>query len=294
MRSTASWVDSFSHVSDLVGLADGARVWVPGPLTATMNLFAAVHATWAGGTVLSEPRAVSHAHLTPAALSRVLADPALRTALPGATVVVAGDRLSASLREEAESAGLRVAHYYGAAELSFVAWGADADDLRPFPGVQVRLGDEGEVWVRSPYLADGYLEGDGPLRRDNEGYATVGDRGRWEGGERLVVDGRPGWVTTAGASVDLAAVEAKLRSGGYRGEIVVVGLPHPDLGSVVAAVLTSPHDRAGLQARSREVLDPAARPRLWFHVDPLPLTPAGKTDRAALVARLDGTTVESP
>ena len=71
-------------------------------------------------------------------------------------------------------------HYYGAAELSFVAWGAHADDLRPFPGVEVSV-REGEVWVRSPYLCTGYDGPPGPLRRDGDGFATVGDRGSMRG-----------------------------------------------------------------------------------------------------------------
>ena len=44
VRTTSSWVDSFPHVSRLTGIDRRSRVWVPGPLTATMNLFAAVHA----------------------------------------------------------------------------------------------------------------------------------------------------------------------------------------------------------------------------------------------------------
>ena len=43
--------------------------------------------------------------------------------LAGTVVVVAGDRLDPALHDEAVRAGLRVHHYYGSAELSFVAWG---------------------------------------------------------------------------------------------------------------------------------------------------------------------------
>ena len=64
-------------------------------------------------------------------------------------------------------------HYYGATKLSFVAWGAHADDLRPFPGVGCRSAP-GEVWVRSPYVCTGYLGRPGPFRRDADGFATVG------------------------------------------------------------------------------------------------------------------------
>ena len=48
VRTTDSWVSSFDAVAPLAGLTSTSRVWVPGPLTATMNLFAAVHATFPG------------------------------------------------------------------------------------------------------------------------------------------------------------------------------------------------------------------------------------------------------
>src|SRR4029453_9724856 len=55
----------------------------------------------------------------------------------GMHVVVAGDRLSPDVVRRITGRGGRVAHYYGAAELSFVAWGCSGEDLRPFPGVEV-------------------------------------------------------------------------------------------------------------------------------------------------------------
>jgi long-chain acyl-CoA synthetase len=145
VRSTGSWVDSFAHVSALTGLDGRSRVWVPGPPAATMNLFAAVHARWAGAELVASPRDATHAHLTPTALHRLLDDGA---APPGLTVVVAGDRLDNALGARATDAGLEVHHYYGAAELSFVAWGREPGALTPFPGVEVEVRDS-DIWVRS-------------------------------------------------------------------------------------------------------------------------------------------------
>ena len=143
VRTTDSWVSSFDAVASLAGLTSSSRLWVPGPLTATMNLFAAVHAAFLGALLVDSPGQATHAFLTPHLLARHLPD------LDGVTVVVAGDRLSPAHHDRAVAAGATVHHYYGAAELSFVAWGAHADDLRPFPGVEVSV-RAGEVWVRSP------------------------------------------------------------------------------------------------------------------------------------------------
>lgn len=283
VRTTESWVASFPAVESLAGLTVASSVWVPGPLTASMNLFAAVHTEHLGATRVGRPEQATHAVLTPAQLSRALPDLAA-----GTVAVVAGDRLPPALHARARERGLRVHHYYGAAELSFVAWGPHGDELRGFPGVEVEVRD-GEIWVRSPYLCCRYDGAPGPMRRDENGFATVGDRGRLTDG-RLVLDGRPEAVTTAGATVLVSDVERVLREAA-RGEVAVLGVPHTEFGEVVAAVVTDPGDRELLPRVARAALDPAARPRLWVHVSRLPLNPAGKVDREALrglVTRPDG------
>lgn len=285
LRTTESWVCSFPAVRELIGLTSTSRVWVPGPLRATMNLFAAVHAAWVGAALVDSPAEATHAQLTPGALATAL-DRDVR--LDGLTVVVAGDRLSPGLQARATAAGVLVHHYYGAAELSFVAWGGHAEDLRPFPGVEVAVRD-GEIWVRSPYVCSGYDGPPGALRRGGDGFVTVGDRGLLSTG-RLVVLGRPDAVTTGGETVVVAEVEGMLRPWA-RGEVVVVGVPHPTLGAVLAVVLTRADDYAPVLTRARERLVGASRPRLWFHVPALPMTAAGKVDRDALVSsvsRADG------
>lgn len=270
VRSTGSWWSSFDAYAQLSGVGPGARLWLPGPLTATMNLFAAVHARVSGAQLVEDPAAATHACLTPALLAR-----RWEVLRAGTHVVVAGDALSPALHDRATDRGLWVAHYYGAAELSFVAAGPHADELRPFPGVEVAV-VEGEIRVRSPYLA---RAGSGAMRVES-GWATVGDRGRLDG-DRLVVLGRPDTVVTAGATVVLAEAEAGLASAA-RAPYALVGIPDPDLGAVLAAVVTDAGDRSRLQEHARAHLPPAHRPRLWQLVERLPLTPAGKVDRAGL------------
>lgn len=283
VRTTDSWVDSFDHVTHLLGLDSRSRVWVPGPLEATMNLFSAVHAAHVGASVQRTPDGATHATLTPAALTRSLAH---GTEVTGMHVLVAGDRLGQTARDAALDRGVaRVSHYYGAAELSFVAWGSHAGDLRPFPGVAVQSRD-GLLWVRSPYLCRGYDGPDGPLSRGTDGFVTVGDRGVIEDGLVRVHGRGTDTVTTAGATVLVADVEQALEHAtGHR--VVVLGVPHPDLGQVLCAALVDPTALEAVRDAARDVLEPAHRPRRWVAVEELPLTPAGKVDRdrlAALVA----------
>jgi acyl-CoA synthetase (AMP-forming)/AMP-acid ligase II len=282
LRTTGSWTASFGPVAALTGLTSASRVWVPGPLSATMNLFAAVQAAFLGAVRVDGPAGATHAHLTPSALARLLEQGA---ALDGLDLVVAGDSLSANLHGRAVSAGARVHHYYGAAELSFVAWGSHAGDLRPFPGVEVSV-RAGVIWVRSPYVCSGYAGRRGPLRRDGDGFATVGDRGSLVEGV-LAVAGRPDAVVVGGRTVEPGPVEEVLRRAAS-GEVVVVGVPHAGLGRVLAVVLASRADHAPLVRVARAQLQGADRPRLWFHVERWPVTPAGKVDRVALVSLVSG------
>lgn len=292
VRTTESWFRSFAHVSALLEVDEHAHVVVPGPLTSTMNLFAAVHARWAGarltlGDLPVTPDRATHLVLTPAALGRAVSSAAT---LHGLHVLVAGDRLERALHVRALEAGAtRVSHYYGAAELSFVAWGGHADDLWPFPGVEVECRDE-EVWVHSPYVFDRYDGTPGAARRDEDGFVTVGDRGVLVDG-RLVLRGRnSGTVVTGGATVLTAEVEDTLREALGR-DVLVVGVPHANLGEVLCGVLTSDADVAELRRVGDRLLAPSHRPRRWFVVPELPLTVASKVDRgglAALLASRDG------
>lgn len=280
VRTTQSWWDSFAAYSELTGVAAGARVWAPGPLRSTMNLFAAVHAAWAGADVVEDPAQADHACLTPAELGRRGEE------LPrGTRVVVAGAHLPDRLASTARQRGLRITHYYGAAELSFVAAASSAGDgaLRPFRGVEIEIRDEpapGTIWARSPWVCDGYTGPPGSLLRAAEGWATVGDVGTFTSGV-LVVRGRPDAIVTAGATVLIADVEAVLAPAA-RGSVAVHSVPHPTMGAVVAATLTLGADRETLEQIARDRLPVTHRPRVWRVVPHLPLTDGGKVDRAAL------------
>ncbi|WP_053205203.1 AMP-binding protein [Jiangella muralis] len=292
VRSRSSWTGSFAATDRLTGVTAADTVLVPGALSWSLTAFAAAHALAAGATVRltgdwSVPSLLAAApdadvvHLVPHRLAAVLdARPErLRTA------VVGGAALGTALRERAADAGVGVVAYYGATELSFVAVDPDGTGLRPFDGVEIEL-RAGEVWVRSPWLAHGYVgAAAGPLRRDADGWATVGDLAADAAGP-LVLRGRgDGAILTGGATVVPEDVEAVLAAvPGVEG-VVVLGLPHAGLGQVVAAVVQGDGvRRAVLEATARARLTPAQRPRRWLAVDELPRTSSGKPARALVAA----------
>lgn len=307
-RAAASWAQSVAPLADFAQIGPGDRVGWTGPLHSTLHLHAAVHTLALGAHLTDHLTDATVLHCVPATLADLLRDhhraPHLRT------VIVAGDRLPDELAARARVANIDVVEYYGAAELSFVGirrW--PQAHLRPFPGVEVRIDSTGTLWARSPYLAIGYADlarPDGeefdlatPLRRDADGFATVGDLAAASGtAEGFVIRGRGGSAITVGGVTVLAEdVEAALRSIPGVRAAAAVGVPHPRLGQTITAVVVlaaSPRDHctfptvdedlAAVQHAARGLLQGAARPHRFLAVSSLPRTQAGKIARAEVQA----------
>lgn len=292
VRRVESWQASFASFTEVTGITAQDTVWLPGPLWSSLFLFGAIHASAVDAKVAfrdDDPSAATALHCVPSQLPGLLHRSAAGGLPHLRLAVVAGDHLAAPLREQCEAAGWRVVEYYGAAELSLVAWRDRSGPFRVFPGVETEL-REGILWARSPYLASGYLstDSDGPLRADPHGWVTVSDLARAvPGGWEILGRGNIA-VTTGGHTVVVEEVERLLRLVPGVEEVAVLGLPHPRLGQVLAAVVVGPAVDATLRAAVAG-MPPPSRPRRWLHTDTLPLTSAGKLRRDALpdlVARL--------
>lgn len=282
LRSAASWADSFPVVAGYLEAPPDDVVLLPAPPSASLTLFSLAHALQGGPRPsfgsLPRPDAAC-LHGTPQALRAVLdADsaPRLRAALIG------GSHLDPALRERAQSAGVRVTAYYGAAELSFVAVD-EGDGLKAFPGVELDIRD-GELWVRSPFIASGYAGASGPLRRNGE-WATVGDRAELVDGRLRLLGRSDDAILSASATIVPEEVEAVLRSVPGVRDAVVFGLPREPVGALVAAFLELDGDpTAELRLATATRLAPAHRPRRWF-AGAIPRTPSGKPARVEAVRR---------
>ncbi len=287
VRTHESWRASVGPLTSLLGLTSDDVVWTPGPLSSSLSLYGAWHASTVGArTVLADedPADAGVLHTVPSAFARLRRRTSAQTRAALRTVVLAGEPVTGTHRAECAAEGWAVREYYGAAELSFVGWSADGGPWRPFPGVEVELRG-GDLWARSPYLARGYLdEGDGPLRTDAHGWATVGDRAVAVS-DGYVVRGRgAASISTGGHTVSAEEVESVLASVPGVRAVLVVGRPDAGLGEVVTALLVGDASANALRAVVQGLPAPA-RPRRWARVDDLPRTSSGKPDRAA--ARAD-------
>ncbi|MDR7302979.1 AMP-binding protein [Haloactinomyces albus] len=315
VRDRRSWLDSF-RAFDLGLAPHGESVLVPGPLSSSLFLFAALHALHGGHEVhLLERWSVTEAaracrrhtvvHLVPPMLSALLAvferQPWLREECAVRTVVCGGARVDDELRDRLARnlPECALIEYYGSAEHSLVALRRDRTPLRPVEGVglDIRDGDRscpagtpGTLWVRSTLAFSGHLEA-GTVRPVETGFSSVGDRAvRHEDGS-LTVLGRAGATVTSGAKVVAAEeVESVLRAVDGVLDVVVSATPHPRFGSIVTAVVEVPPDThpslRTLRARAREGLESSKRPRRWLATTELPRTASGKPARAQVVEHL--------
>jgi long-chain acyl-CoA synthetase len=285
VRTVQSWQASVAALSDITGITGEDRVWLPGPLWSSLFLYGAFHAGAVGAQLAlrgDDPAGATALHCVPTQLPGLL-HRALTGGLPLVRVaVVAGEHLAAPLRQQCERAGWRVVEYYGAAELSFVSWRDRRGPFQRFPGVETEL-RQAVVWVRSPYLARGYLQAhpDGPFRLDQQGWATVNDLAREVAGGLEVLGRGNSAVTSGGHTVVVEEVERLL--GGLPGvqDVALLGVPHPRLGQVLTAVVVGWATDASLRAAVAGMPTPS-RPRRWVHTDVLPRTSSGKLRRDVL------------
>lgn len=159
------------------------------------------------------------------------------------------------------------------------------EELRP-----VGTGEIGEIYLRRLDLDSTFFYvGSRPPRSTPDGLMTAGDLGYLDADGYLhLVDRRVDMIVTGGSNVYCAEVEQAITSHPDVLDAAVIGLPDPDWGRRVHAVVET---RPGLTAPSQSELDRHTRrllasykvPKTWEFVDRLPRDESGKLRRTAMV-----------
>lgn len=246
---------------------------------------------------LVERGEVTHASLVPTMLRRLLGARAGRPA-PGTLrcLLIGGAACPPDLVSEALDLGYPIALTYGLTEATSQVATAPPGLVRrkpgtvgpPLDGVEVAIGARGNVRVRGPTVAPGVVGGpatpvDGLV--DADGWLDTGDLGELdEDGHLRILGRRSDRIVTGGVNVDPAEVEAALSGHPAVRECAVVGVPDPEWGERVSAlVVVAPGPGAGpgeaLRSWLRERLTGAKVPREIRIVAALPRNPNGKVDR---------------
>ncbi|KQN83691.1 class I adenylate-forming enzyme family protein [Arthrobacter sp. Leaf69] len=278
-RTRRSWQLSFDASVQFFGLAVDDKTLAPGPLAASLNLYALAECLYAGSEFHTLSRfdvgdahaAVSHDGITRLVLVptmlRLLSERGLSGGVDASgirTIICAGSKLDARTLEAARrwAPNATIFEYYGASELSFVSGAGlrpgqqpeqrGAAIGKPFPGVGIRIldddgaelpdGTDGNICVRSGMVSDGYLWGDdGQALQSFDGWHTVGDQGYLDGGTLHMLGRRSDMIITAGTNVYPHEVELALASVPGVAAAVAAGLADDLRGQKVVAGIVPSH-----------------------------------------------------
>jgi acyl-CoA synthetase (AMP-forming)/AMP-acid ligase II len=170
--------------------------------------------------------------------------------------------------------------------------GFDTAIVDPDTGDRVDAGQVGELCVRGPFLMQRYYKLAREQCFDADGWFHTGDLVRTDTDGFVYFIGRRGaMIKTAGANVAPAEVEKAIaKVSGLTAH--VVGLPDPDRGQVVAAVVVldgADFDGGALRERLRTELSAYKIPRRFAAVrsSDIPLMSSGKIDMLRLTKVFD-------
>ncbi len=254
--------------------------------------------------------AIGHATVfmgVPTHYGRLLTQPGFnRDACAGMRLFTAGSApLTTALFDEFRSrTGHTICERYGMSE-TMITFSNPYDDARiagtvgfPVPGVQARVTDAagtpvatntaGVVEVRGGQVMSEYWarpEATIEARRA-DGWFITGDIGSIDTEGRLTLQGRMSdMIISGGENVYPKEVELVLDAVPGVSESAVVGIPHPDFGEAVTAVIVDgmePSDDAAITDALKSSLARFKHPKAVIRVDALPRNSMGKVQKKAL------------
>lgn len=164
------------------------------------------------------------------------------------------------------------------------------------PGVQVEIrkladrsmekGDEGEIYVKTPYLMTGYFNQETEL--DDEGFFPTGDIGHIRDGQLRISGRKKDLIIRSGLNISPLAIENLLLKHDQVSKCAVIGVPHRINGEDIVAVV-SVNSETDFSAVKKELLEmcdrslsSTKRPSLFFQADLFPMSSSGKIQKNVL------------
>lgn len=295
------------------------------PIFHVHGLFVAVHcALFSGATLIFLPkfenaaviRHMAHASVmmgVPTFYIRLLGDPTFtREVAAGMRLFISGSApLSADIhRAFEERTGHRVLERYGMTETGMLTSNPYEGTRRagyvgpPLPGVDLRIaefesgkvlpqGEVGIVEVKGPNVFAGYWRNPEKTAAEfrPDGFFITGDMGFIDTDGSVQLVGREkDLIISGGLNVYPAEVEALLDDRADVAEAAVIGVPHPDFGEAVVAVVKpeGAFDKAAVREEMRRDLAAFKVPKDIIVLDELPRNTMGKIQKKLLRERYAG------
>jgi o-succinylbenzoate---CoA ligase len=201
-------------------------------------------------------------------------------------ILLGGAAADPGLLAEAAAAGARIVTTYGMTETC----GGCVYSGTPLDGVRLASGPDGRIRISGPVLFSRYRGCSPELTSQclTDGWFVTSDLGGLDADGRLVLQGRADDVINSGGEkVVPGLVEQALLDCPSVKDAVVVGVPDPQWGERVTAVIvpadeTAPPELADLRAAVAAKLPCHAAPRAAVYVPEIPMLTSGKPDRLAV------------
>jgi malonyl-CoA/methylmalonyl-CoA synthetase len=233
----------------------------------------------------------------PTFYTRLLANPAFaRESTANVRVFISGSAplLESTFAEFEQRTGQRILERYGMSEAVIITTNPLNGERVPgsvgfpLPGVELRIGGDGDtgvIQIRGPSVFSGYWRM--PERTAEEltidGFFITGDVGRLDEEGRVWISGRAkDLIISGGYNVYPKEVELVLDELPGVVESAVVGVPHPDFGEGVVAVVIGEGDEASMISEVRRQLAPYKSPKRIMFVTELPRNAMGKVQKNLL------------
>ncbi len=311
VRSQRSWVESFRCNAVDIGIEPGDHALIPGSFVSSTFLFGALGTLFFGGTVyllkkFNPVRFMSYLQTHP--ISTIYVVPTMLQALieegytyDGAVRIISTGakwlpRTKKEMWKRFPNAFLY--EFYGSSELSYVTV-LKNEEQHDFPdsvgrvfhnvelsirnqeGLEVVVGEEGILYVKSKMLFDGYINNEEETNKVLQGdWATVYDIAkRNEEGYVYILGRQNDMILYGGINIYPQEIEQVLKKCEGVEEVVVVGIKDEHWGEKVAACVKGSVSLDKLKRYCLEHLTSYKIPRLWKKTETFPYTTGGKISR---------------
>jgi acyl-CoA synthetase (AMP-forming)/AMP-acid ligase II len=224
------------------------------------------------------------------------------------TVCVGTAPLPLKLKRDFEDKyGVELFESYGLSETLFVTTNSKKTEYlpgsvgQPLPGITLKIvgesapevphGEEGEIWIRTPFVTAGYLNYQ-TLQLDSSDlgeWFPSGDIGYLTPSGHLFITGRKkDIIIRGGVNISPRGAEDVLLGHESVAQVAVVGVPHELYGEEVVAVVRLKAGyalddvRPALEGLCQDNLSAASVPTKFFQLDEFPVSATGKVQKAKL------------
>ncbi|PTL75981.1 long-chain fatty acid--CoA ligase [Vitiosangium sp. GDMCC 1.1324] len=194
--------------------------------------------------------------------------------------------------------GIKVLEVWGMSETTGCATINTPADFRvgavgqPIPGMQLRLAEDGEIFVRGPVVFLGYLAAEGQIVSavDADGWLATGDIGTLDADGFLTITDRKKelLITSSGKNIAPSRIEGMLRAHSLVGQAIAIGDRRP----YVTALVSLDPDAAPLWAKAhglapRPLADLSREPAILAELESLVASTNARLSRAEQIKRFE-------